>query len=412
MPSIKLPLSAVMGAAVIGAATIGGSLLVAPSALAQKPVGGQDVASILFWTQKQQLERYPAIEKTYEVRTIAKGPNVRPLPLADRQINPTISFNGRASEIDAFMKDNRISGVIALKDGQIVLEKYALGRKPEDRWTTFSVAKSLTSILVGAAIEDGWIDSVYDPVTKYLPELAGSAYDGVSLHRLMSMTTGVAWSEDYTNPRSDVALASQAPYLGPHPISGNPLMKHMQGLRREAEPGKKWVYKTGETDLAGLALVRALSGKPLSVYASEKLWRPFGMEQDAVWMVDKAGIERGGCCMSATLRDYARMGLFLLGDGQIDATRVLPEGYLDAATTNRIPAAARRPGESYGYFWWPREDGAGYAARGIFGQGIEIYPEENLVIVVNSAMPKASDRTQSQKIQALTQAIRQAANGG
>ena len=387
------------------------ALLLATPAFAQKPVGKDPVPSILTWTPAQQVERYPAIEKTYQVGTIAKGATVRALPTAAAPINPKIPYNGRTYAIDAFMKDNRISGVLVPKDGEIVLEKYALGHKPEDRWTTFSVAKSLTSILIGAAIKDGWIGSVYDPVTKYLPELAGTAYDGVSLHRLMSMTTGVKWNEDYANPKSDVAMASTANFRGGHPVGDNPLLNYMKKLTREAAPGAKWVYKTGETDLAGLALTRALAGKSMSQYASEKLWGPFGMEQDAIWMLDKAGIERGGCCMSATLRDYGRMGLFLLDDGEIDGKQVLPPGYLEAATTNRIPEAAQKPGESYGYFWWPRTDGAGYAARGIFGQGIEIYPEENLIIVVNSAMLKATDRVQSQKLQALTQTLRAAANG-
>ncbi len=394
------------------AAAAGGLLLAASPAIAQKAVGPGPVASILTWTQKQQLERYPAIEKTYQVGTIAKGANVRPLPAAATQIDPKITHNGRNYGIERFMADNRISGVIAVKDGEVVLEKYALGRKPEDRWTTFSVAKSLTSILIGAAIKDGWIDSVYDPITKYLPELNGTAYEDVSLRRLMTMTTGVKWNEDYANPKSDVALASTAAFPGGHPITNNPLLKYMTGLKREAEPGSKWVYKTGETDLAGLVLYRALAGKPLSQYASEKLWKPFGMEQDAIWMLDKAGIERGGCCMSATLRDYARIGLFLLGNGEIDGRQVLADGFVADATTNQLPKSARDQGQSYGYFWWPRTDGEGYAARGIFGQGIEIYPEENLIIVVNSAMPKASDRVQGQKTQALTQAIRKAANGG
>lgn len=394
------------------AVAVGALLLATSPAFAQEAIGDKPVKSILFWSPKEQLERYPAIEKVYKVGNIAKGETVRSLPAADAQINPKIAFNGRTSSIDAFMKDNRITGVIAVKDGKVVLEKYALGRKPEDRWTTFSVAKSLTSILIGAAVKDGWIDSIYDPVTKYLPELEGTAYEDVSLRRLMSMTTGVKWNEDYADPNSDVARAGLAPYRGPNPITGNPLLLHMKGLKRDVAPGKKWVYKTGETDLAGLVLYRALAGKPLSQYASEKLWAPFGMEKDAIWMLDKAGIERGGCCMSATLRDYARIGLFLLGDGEIDGKRVLPNGYIDAATTNQIPESARQPGQSYGYFWWPRTDGAGYAARGIFGQGIEVYPEENVVIVVNSAMAKATDRVQSQKLQAMTQAIRKAANGG
>jgi len=382
----------------------------APPALAQKPITNPPVASHLTWTQSQQLERYPAIEKVYAVNAIKKGDTVRPLPAAATQISPTITFNRKTSTLDAFMKDNRITGLIAVKDGEVVLEKYALGRKPEDRWPSFSVAKSVTSILIGAAIKDGWIESVYDPVTRYLPELKGTAYDGISLRQLMTMTTGVKWDETYANPKSDVARASQQPFTGGNPVENNPLVKYMATLKSEAKPGEKWLYKTGETDLAGIALYRALAGKSLAQYASEKLWQPYGMEQDAIWVVDKAGIERGGCCMSATLRDYARIGMFMLGGGEIDGKKILPDGWVEDATSNHVPAKSREAGESYGYFWWPNDNG--YRAIGIFGQQIAIFPEENLVIALNSAMVKATDRTQSQKMAALLQAVRAAANGG
>lgn len=386
------------------------TLLVSPAALAQKPITNPPVASILTWTQSQQLERYPAIEKVYAVDTIRKGDKVRALPAAASQIDPRISFNGRTSTLDAFMKDNRISGLIAVKDGEVVLEKYALGRKPEDRWTSFSVAKSVTSILMGAAIKDGWIKNVYEPVTRYLPELKGSAYDGVSIRQLISMQTGVKWDENYANPQSDVARASTAPFTGGHPIENNPLLQYMARLPKKTEPGKEFVYKTGETDLAGMVLVRALAGKSLAQYASEKLWAPYGMEQDGIWMQDKAGLNRGGCCMSMTLRDYARIGLFMLEGGKIDGKEVLAPGWVEESTRNHAPATSRANGEGYGYFWWPMADG--YRAVGIFGQGIYVYPEENLVIAINSAMPKASDRVQSQKIAAVIGAIRAAANGG
>lgn len=388
-------------------ATAAVALALASPAFAQKPITKPPVASILTWTQKQQLERYPAIEKVYEVATIKKGDKVRELPLAATQIDPKIKVGAKTSTIDTFMTDNRVTGVIAIKDGKVVLEKYALGRKPTDRWTSFSVAKSVTATLIGAAVKDGYITSIYDPVTKYIPELEGSAYDGVSLRRLMTMTTGVKWNEDYANPKSDVALAGFAPWTG----GVNPLVGYMSKLKRETTPGAKWVYKTGETDLAGLALGRALAGKGLAQYASEKLWAPYGMEQDAIWMVDKAGQERGGCCMSMTLRDYARIGLFMLGGGVIDGKSILPAGWVEDATANHVPKAqAEKKGDAYGYFWWPMADG--YRAVGIFGQGIYIFPEENLVIAVNSAMVKASDRAQGQKTQAFIGAIRTAANGG
>lgn len=386
-----------------------GACFIASPAIAQKPIGKDPVPSILIWTPKQQLERYSAIEKTYQTGTIRKGDKVRPLPAAATQIDPKVKAGGKTSSLDAFMKDNRISGVIAVKDGQVLLEKYALGRKPEDKWITFSVAKSVTSILVGAAVKDGYIQSIYDPVTRYIPELRGTAYEGVSLRRLVSMTTGVKWDENYASQKSDVARAGQQPFKGGNPLENNPIVRYMTTLKREAPAGEKWVYKTGETDLAGIALARALAGKSLSQYASEKLWAPYGMESDANWMVDKAGIERAGCCISATLRDYARIGLFMLGNGEIDGTSILPAGYAEEATSNQLPQKARDQKQSYGYFWWPNENG--YAALGIFGQGIYVFPEDNLVIAVNAAQLKATDRAQSQKTTALVNAIREAARG-
>jgi CubicO group peptidase (beta-lactamase class C family) len=226
----------------------------------------------------------------------------------------------------------------------------------------------------------------------------------------MTMTTGVKWDETYSNPKSDVAQAGAAPFKGGDPVANNPLLLYMSKLKRAAPAGSVWEYKTGETDLAGIALKRALARQSLSEYASEKLWKPFGMEQDAIWMLDKAGLERGGCCMSMTLRDYARIGLFMLGGGKIDGKSIVPDGYLTDATSNHVPGKQASPGASYGYFWWPMDDG--YRAIGIFGQGIYVYPEENLVIAVNSALPKATDRAQSQKAAALVAAVRAAANGG
>jgi CubicO group peptidase (beta-lactamase class C family) len=383
-------------------------------ALAQQPAAAAKAAPkpeakklnpsvVLTWSGKQQIDAYKDMEKFFAVKTVKKGANVSPLP-AGTTIAPKIKLNGKTQDVDAFMKANRISGLIAVKDGKVVLEKYGLGRKPEDRWTSFSVAKSVTSILYGAALKDHWILSLGEPVTKYLPELKGSGYDDVTLRQLLTMTSGVKWNEDYTDKNSDVAKSGD---MKPQNGEFDPLVTYMSKLPSEAKPGTKWVYKTGETDLAGLALARALAGKGLAQYASEKLWAPFGMEQDAIWMTDQAGYERGGCCMSMTLRDYARIGLFMLGGGKAGGQDVFPPGYLEEATSNRLPADQKA---SYGYFWWTSADGP-YQAIGIFGQGIAIYPADHLVIALNSAMPKASDKKQSAAKAALFAAIREAANG-
>jgi CubicO group peptidase (beta-lactamase class C family) len=223
----------------------------------------------------------------------------------------------------------------------------------------------------------------------------------------MTMQSGVKWNEKYADRKSDVAQAGQQPFEGGHPIVNNPLLQYMAKLPRATEPGKTFNYNTGETDLVGLALARALAGKSLAQYASEKIWAPYGMEQDAIWMVDKAGLERGGCCISATLRDYARIGLFMLGGGKIDGKEILPAGWVEEATSNQLNKGVEG---NYGYFWWPSDDGKSYRAAGIFGQGIYVYPEENLVIAINSAATKASDRAQGRARNALVQAVRDAAN--
>lgn len=353
--------------------------------------------SLLTLTPEQQLDIYKNIEDTYVVEVAERGSEVHPLPEADEKIKPTITWNDTTyDDFNAFMEAARISGILVLKDGEIVLEEYALGRQPDDRWTSFSVGKSVTSILLGAAIQDGYIDSLDDPATKYVPNLAGSGYDGVTVRQLITMTSGVKWNEDYTDMNSDVAQASS----WPGEPGMNPLVSYMRRLPREAEPGTKFVYKTGETDMAGILVAKA-TGKGLAEYLSEKIWQPYGMERDAVWMVDRGGMERGGCCISMTLRDYGRVGQFMLDGGQIDGEQVVPEWYVEASTTDQVHPPAEG---SYGFFWWIRgEDG--YSAQGIFGQQIRVSPDNNLVVVVNSAFPEATSSTYSAAQSAVYTAI-------
>ncbi|MFC3079834.1 serine hydrolase domain-containing protein [Phenylobacterium terrae] len=378
---------------------ISGLLLGAPAAQAQTPVKA-GTPSILFWTPEQQKAWYPAIEKVYRVNTVRRGGQVRALPKAAREIDPTFSHAGKTYSVSEYMRAYNVSGVLVLKDGQIIMERYGLGRRPRDRWTSFSVAKSVTSTLVGAAIQDGHINSLEDPVTAYIPELKGSAYEGVNVRQLLMMSSGVKWNEDYTDPKSDVAQAGAA-ILEP---GVNPMVSYMRKLPRANPPGAKFTYNTGETDLVGV-LVSKATGKTLSRYASEKLWKPIGMERDGIWMVDLAGHERGGCCMSMTLRDYGRIGQFLLEGGVARGKRILPEWWTAQATTPQITEGAPAPG--YGYFWWMIPEG--YAARGIFGQSIVTIPEERLVVVVNSAWPQATGRELSAAQAALLAAIREAA---
>lgn len=329
-------------------------------------------AAILFWDQAKRDATFPAMETVFPGHVVKAGGRVRalpagaPLPIA-------------AGEVDAFMAANNTAGLIVVQDGKVRLERYARGYSREGRYTSFSVAKSFTSTLVGAAIRDGYIKSVEEPVTRYLPELAGSGYDGVTIAQLLTMTSGMKWNEDYTDPNSDVA----AMYAKPVPAGMDPTIAYMRTLPRDTAPGTKWVYKTGETNLIGVLVAHATK-KPLATYLSEKVWKPFGMERDAFWMVDPSGQEVSGCCLSVSLRDYARMGLLALGGGK----GIVRSDWFPTATSVKA-ATGRGPGFGYGYQWWTYPEGR-FGAQGIFGQNILIDPSRRIVIAMSSAWPKAT----------------------
>ncbi|MCJ7814785.1 MAG: beta-lactamase family protein, partial [Xanthomonadales bacterium] len=263
-------------------------------------------------------------------------------------------------------------------------EKYLLGNDEHTRWMSMSVVKSMTATLIGAAIQDGHIASIDDPIVNYLPHFKGTAYDGVTVKHLLQMTSGVAWNETYTDPSSDRRRMLEA-QIGQQPGA---ILDLMAELPRAAEPGTRWNYSTGETHVAG-ALVQAATGKPVADYLSEKIWSRVGMEADATWWLESPeGLEVGGSGLSATLRDYGRFGLFLLNGGVIDGQQVLPEGWLTAASTPKIVS-----GETvdYGYMLWPLH-GKSFAAIGIFGQFVFVDPDTNLVVAMWSAQPKPVGR--------------------
>jgi CubicO group peptidase (beta-lactamase class C family) len=282
-----------------------------------------------------------------------------------------------------YMAHQRSAGIIIVQDGKIRFEKYSLDFSKTGRWTSFSVAKSLTSTLVGAAVRDGYIKSLDDKVTAYIPDMKGSAYDDVTVRQLLTMTSGIKWNEDYADPKSDVARFTK--HVAEPGVDVT--VSYMRKLPREAPAGSKWVYKTGETNLIGV-LVSSATKQKLSDYLSQKIWAPYGMEQDGAWILGSTGHEISGCCFSARLRDYARFGMFILGGGKIGNTSVLPDDWLPQATTKQADIGV--PGRGYGFQWWTYDDGS-FAAQGIFGQGIFIDPKRKLVIASNGDWPKATD---------------------
>lgn len=329
-------------------------------------------ADVLFWSQAQRdaafraMDRLPFLAQAHGVP--ASG-TPSPLP-PGAPLKLTI-------DVDAYMAAQHSAALLVVHEGKLRLERYGLGFDAAGRWTSFSVAKSFTSTLVGAALKDGFIQSLDDKVSLYIPDLKGSAYDEVSVRQLLTMTSGVKWNEDYNDPQSDVALFNK------HKPEGGmqALVSYMRQLPRAAPAGTRWNYSTGETNLVG-TLVQEATKKPLATYLAEKVWGPAGMEQQATWLLSKTGQEIGGCCVQAASRDYARMGLFILDGAKVNGTSIVPEGWWAEATTRR--ADIGQPGRGYGYQWWTLDDGS-YMARGIFGQAIFIDPKRRLVIVSNAS---------------------------
>lgn len=335
-----------------------------------------------------QVNTFRHIDRLFPSRIVPHGASVYPLPPAQQRLT-NVHFISASRKFDLFdyLSLNRVSGLLVLKDGKIAYEDYELGNTERTHWVSWSMVKSVSSTLVAAAIRDGYIASVDDPITKYLPQLSGSAYQGASIRNILQMASGVKWDETYTDPKSDRRhmLSLQ--------IEQKPgaILSFMASLPRAGAPGSIWNYSTGETHIIG-ALIHAATKRPLAQYLSEKIWSTFGMETDATWWLESPdGLEVGGSGLSATLRDYGRFGLFVLGGGKAEDKAIVPEGWFHAAGSSK--QVGNNPVD-YGYMWWTYGPSANpvhrdaFQAEGIFGQFIYINPRERVVIVVWSSRPK------------------------
>jgi CubicO group peptidase (beta-lactamase class C family) len=337
------------------------------------------------WTPEQKPVGFRNMARLYGGDVVHHGTRVLPLPRSARQLevryqDPT----GHPSDVAKFMQENRVAGLLVLSHGRIVLELYALGQTAGDQWVSFSVAKSVTSTLLGAAIRDGAIGSLDDPVSRYIPELAESGYKGVTLRQALTMSVGLRWNENYADPKSDwVQTLSLATPGDSRP--GVDIVAYMAHLPRASAPGTTFLYNSGNAQILGVIVQRAVH-ETLAAYLEQKIWRTVGMEADAYWVRDRFGRTFGRSLLNATLRDYARFGYFFMQGARIDGVSILPEGWIEDATRSHIATDWGDVG--YGYQWWINSDGC-YRAIGIYGQMIYLDPRSDLVIVTNSAWPEA-----------------------
>jgi CubicO group peptidase (beta-lactamase class C family) len=354
-----------------------------------------DIRQVLDGTMLPDVEvaTFEHSETLYPSNIVPRGGNVLRLPPMSRGIkNVHFKSAGKSYDLFDYLSYNRVAGLLVLKNGEIALEDYELGTGPETRWASFSMAKSVASTLVGAALQQGLISSIDDPVTRYIPALKGSAYEGVSIRNVLEMASGVKWDETYTDPNSDCRKLTNA-QLKRQPGAS---MAYMSTLSKAGAPGSIWNYNSGEANIAG-AILEGATRRPLATYLSETLWSQLGMERDATWWTESpGGMGLSGVGIGATLRDYGRFGLFVQHDGVINGHRIVPEGWFQQAGAPHVIGGKR---VAYGYLWWPMQlsgdpihQGA-FEARGIFGQFLYVNPRERLVIVVLSARPKPVSAT-------------------
>lgn len=348
-----------------------------------------------FVSPENRAEKFQRPDAYFPHRVAKPGDKVLKLPkskLAD-DFEVYYAWEGEWYSLDDFNERTNTNALLILKDGKIVREIYRNGATPESRFISWSTGKSVTSTLVGMAIDDGYIDDVNDPLTKYLPELAGSAYDDVTIRDALQMTSGVEWDEE-TYTFSDLSK----------PINRGweySILKHqyrfVEGaneLPRANVPGTKFNYNTMESCILGW-LVEKATKQRITNYLEQRLWQPAGMEFPASWMLDgpeDVGREMAGGMLAASLRDYGRFGLMMSNRGKLNGRQNVSKKWVRAATTadrNAVAYGNLYEGYplGYGYQWWLFPGGR-FEAQGIYGQFIFVAPEDDVVIVKLSYWPE------------------------
>lgn len=310
--------------------------------------------------------------KIFPARNIATDSVPFVFPKAEYPLFPTAFTNPDSVEVpfDQFLEENGTVAFLIVHNDSIQYEKYFDGYAQESKVASFSMAKSVISILVGMAIEDGYISSVQDPVTKYVPGMRSEKFEEVSVEDLLQMTSGVAFSESYWNPFGDAAAF----------YYGKKLAKKTKKLKIEQPVGSQFEYTSGSAQILGLVLNNALPRNvTISDYLEKKIWKPLGMKYDASWSIDEEnGIEKTFCCLNARAIDFAKIGRLYLKNGNWNGRQLLPKSWVDTST--KIDTTGASPW-FYQYQWWLPTKNGDFAARGLHGQYIYVNPTKNLIVV-------------------------------
>lgn len=346
----------------------------------------------LFFEGKRT-ENFRQLDRIFPSRPVAAGQTTFQFERAEQPLNPSYEFAGETKTVDEFLNKVQSTGFLVIQNDRILRESYARGASDTDRMTSWSVAKSFVSTLVGIAVGEEKIQNLNDPITDYVPQLVGSGYDGVPIVHVLQMSSGVDFSEVYGDRFSDINQFFVRSF-----VLGQRADDVLASYPSKSKSGQAFAYISIDTHALGL-LLRTIYKKPLAALLSEKLWQPLGMEADAYWSIDQNsedGVEIGFCCLNARLRDYAKLGRLYAHDGVWKTAqgeqRILPEGWVAEATrpsaAHLQPEAIKDGVRGYQYQWWvpPQSDGD-FFASGIWGQHIYVSPKDDLVIARTSVDP-------------------------
>lgn len=342
---------------------------------------GYPPASLQTMSQKAYLvDAHTAMERMFRSTPVRRGNHpVRALLPAAEPL--------QWAELDTYLATHPATGLMVLKDGKVFAERYQYGRTAEHRFTSWSMAKTLVAMAVGVALHEKHIGTIDDPVDRYEPALASTAWKGVSIRHVLHMASGVKFDETYGAPNSDVAQLSRA-----WSRQERSFAQVLAGMtEREAVAGQRFKYISADTQVLGMVVARA-TGRPLAEYVADRIWGPMGAEDDASWLIDATGVEAASCCLNARLRDYARLGQLLLDGGRHGERQVIPREWVDAATSVRLRDGYLQPRRAtpylgYGYQVWILPDDLGYALLGVRGQAVYVHPRLKLVMAQTAVWP-------------------------
>jgi CubicO group peptidase (beta-lactamase class C family) len=347
-------------------------------------------------------------EKVLASKRVARSGPAWELPRGT-QIDPDkvrYAFKGQNPTLSEYLAKTRTTAMLVIKDGRIVFEKYQYDRTPDQRFLSFSMAKTVTAILVGIALEDGLILSLDDTVSSYVPQLRDSAYGKATIRQLLTMTSGVRWDDAPTRGDSDLLQLVDCHVRHRGCESSVALL----AARRELAwlPGSRFNYSGGDTMVLGHVL-RAATGMDVTAFMERRLWSRLGAEGDAAWMVDRQGVENVFGHFAATLRDYGRLGLLMANRGTARGTEaILTQKYWTEMTVAQLPASQPRVATSYfgyGYQLWLDPKPGVFCFRGLRGQAIYVDVPKQLVLV-RLGVARADDTADSAERDYLWHGIR------